>query len=84
MTTPTFSGDDMLREVRAKFIHGKLELMEDLGLSEGEEVTILMKDSDKARDNAEAIAAFEQSAGSWEGTLDFDEFLREIRESRKR
>lgn len=45
MTIPTSSGDDMLREVKAKFIHGKIEPLEDLQLSEGEEVTILVKDT---------------------------------------
>jgi hypothetical protein len=74
----------MLREVRARVSHGKLEPLEDLGLPEGEEVTILVREPFKKKDDEEARAAFERSAGSWEGLLDFDEFLSDLRESRKR
>lgn len=35
----------MPKEVRAKFIHGRIEPLEKLELEEGEEVTILVKDS---------------------------------------
>ena len=33
----------MLKKVRAKVLHGKIELLEDLGLIEGEEITILIE-----------------------------------------
>jgi predicted DNA-binding antitoxin AbrB/MazE fold protein len=73
----------MAREVKARFLHGKIEPLEELDLKEGDQITILVQE-DSTADDAAATAAFERSAGSWEGTLDFDEFLTDIRNSRKR
>ena len=85
----------MLRKVRARISNGKIEPLEDLELPEGEEVVIVVKQPS----NKEAIKAliktkskrkgtepdgFDRAAGSREGTLDFDAFLEDLRESRKR
>ncbi len=83
MTTPLTPGDDVAREIRARVFHGKIEPLEELDLPEGEEVVILVKGKSTLQDEA-ATAAFERSAGSWEGTLDFDAFLADLRASRKR
>ena len=49
MTSPTSSGDDMLKKVRAKVLDGKIELLEDLNLEEGEEITILIEVKQEAQ-----------------------------------
>jgi hypothetical protein len=72
----------MLRAVKAKVLHGKIELLEDIDLAEGQEVTVLLRE-EGAQTEEEATAAFERAAGGWEGTLDFEEFLEDLRKSRK-
>ena len=64
-------------------LHHDLILRYSMDLKEGDQVTILIKEGSRVKDE-EAKAAFERAAGSWEGTLDFDEFLADLRNSRKR
>ena len=45
MTHLVPSGNDMPREVRARFSNGRIEPLEELDLQEGEEVVILVKDT---------------------------------------
>jgi hypothetical protein len=73
----------MPREVKARFFHGKIEPLEELDLKDGDQITILVREDFRV-DDAAAKAAFERSAGSWEGTLDFGEFLTDLRNGRKR
>ncbi|MCI0439465.1 MAG: DUF104 domain-containing protein [Chloroflexi bacterium] len=49
MTTSMVSGDDMLKKVRGKVSHGKIEPLEEIDLEEGEEVVILVSIKDKPR-----------------------------------
>ena len=64
MTIPTPSSENMTREVKAKYLHGKLEPMEDLELSEGEEVTISVKRPAKSPEEmGEPVDGFERAAG---------------------
>lgn len=91
---PTPSGDDMLREVKARFSNGKLEPLEDLALSEGDEVTILVRRppnkeavmaliKTKSRRTGDEPDGFDRAAGAWKGTLDFDAFLADVHARRK-
>ncbi|HEU0020587.1 MAG TPA: antitoxin family protein [Dehalococcoidia bacterium] len=84
MTTPTPSSENMPKVVRAKYILGKLEPMENLDLSEGEEVTISVKrESQLPKERANRKDGFERAAGGWVGLVDTDELLRIVKESRK-
>ncbi len=73
----------MVREVRAKYRQGKIEPVEELDLQEGEEVIILIEEKPRPADRESGLA-FERAAGSWEGTLDFEQFLADLRDDRKR
>ena len=69
----------MDREVRGKFIGGAIELLGEVELEEGEEVTLIIKRKiDKKRDRE----AFLASAGGWKGTHDPEELKRVIHDSR--
>ncbi len=71
----------MPREMKAKYIHGKLEPMEDLELPEGAEVTISVKPP--AYDPEAFRAMLKRTAGAWEGKLDIDAYLKDLYESRR-
>ncbi len=81
MTIPIPADENMPREVKAKYIHGKLEPMEDLELSEGEEVTISVKRPAKSPE--EVRTALRETAGGWVGLIDFDAYLKDLYESRR-
>ncbi len=84
MTIPTPSSENMTREVKAKYLHGKLEPMEDLDLSEGEEVTISVKRPAKSPEEiGKPVDGFERAAGGWVGLVDTDELLRIVQKSRQ-
>lgn len=74
------SGDDMPREVRARFSKGRIEPFEELHLQEGEEVVILVKDKPEKKTEPDG---FELAAGGWVGSVDTDELLRLVQKSRK-
>ncbi len=71
----------MHRKVRAKVLHGKIELLEDVELPEGEEVVVLVKQPFKSGEEVRAM--LRRTAGAWAGTLDFDAFLADLRAGRK-
>ncbi len=71
----------MGKEMRAKYFRGKIELLENVELEEGEEIFITVR---KAPSPAEARDAFQQAAGAWKGTLDFDAYLKDLYASRRR
>ena len=71
----------MGKEIRARFSRGKIELLEKVELEEGEEIFITVR---KAPSPAEARDAFERAAGAWRGTLDFDAYLKDLYDSRRR
>lgn len=65
----------MAKEIRARFSKGKIELLEEVDLEEGEEVRVIMPDRAKAKTVIEALRA---TAGAWKGTHDPEELKRNI------
>jgi predicted DNA-binding antitoxin AbrB/MazE fold protein len=65
----------MERAVRARFKNGVFEPLEKLEFDESKEFLIIVKDF-PANDR------FAKAMGSWKGTVDFDELIRDIYESR--
>ena len=70
-TSPT-KGAKVAREIRGRFSKGKMEPLEKLDLKEGDEVIITIKEEKPA------TGAFERAAGGWQGTLDFDAYLKDL------
>ena len=70
----------MAGTVRARVGRGVLELLEKVDLPEGKEVSVTILETPEARD----FAAFDRAAGSWQGTVDADAFLKDNAESRMR
>ena len=64
--------------IRARVRDGRLEPVEKLDLPEGKEVTITILDLPE-----QDAEAFRRSFGGWKGTLDAEELIRNIRESRR-
>ncbi len=71
----------MGKEIRAKYFRGKIELLENVELEEGEEIFITVR---KAASPEVARDAFKRAAGAWKGTLDFDAYLKDLYDSRRR
>ncbi len=67
-----------MRTIRARVHNGNIEPLENLDLEEGIEVlvTILIKS------NISGKGGFEKAAGSWAGSFDADEFIKNIYKSR--
>ena len=70
----------MAGTVRARVRHGGLDFLEKVDLPEGKEVSVTILEKPEKRDRE----AFRRSAGSWKGTIDVDEFLKNNAESRSR
>ena len=70
----------MGRQIRARFHRGKIELLEQVELEEGEEILITVM---KVPSPAEAGDAFQRAAGAWKGLVDTDALLKDFKESRK-
>jgi predicted DNA-binding antitoxin AbrB/MazE fold protein len=71
----------MTKEVRGRFSRGAIELLEEIELEEGEEVTLIVKRKIHKKGACEALMA---AAGGWKGTHDPEELKRIIYESRIR
>jgi predicted DNA-binding antitoxin AbrB/MazE fold protein len=82
------------KTIKARYVNGKFEPLENVELKEGDEVLLLVTHDVGKRAIQELIASksrrsgpepdgFDRAAGSWKGTLDFDAFMAEIQESRK-
>ena len=65
----------MVREIRARYTNGKIELLEETDLKEGEEVKVIIPDRDKGKRMIDALRA---TAGAWKGTHDAEELKRNI------
>lgn len=65
----------MSRTIRAKFSNGVIEPLEELGLTEGEEITVIINVSPKPSGEKNG---FESSAGGWKGTVDADKLIKDI------
>jgi predicted DNA-binding antitoxin AbrB/MazE fold protein len=70
----------MAREIKARFIKGKIEPLEKLDLREGEEITITIKEETKGVAAKEALA---RTASAWKDTIDFDAYLKDLYASRR-
>jgi predicted DNA-binding antitoxin AbrB/MazE fold protein len=65
--------------IRVRVRGGVLEPIEKLDLPDGTEVTITILATPAQRDTD----AFRRSFGSWKGTIDAEDLIRKIRESRE-
>ena len=70
----------MSREIRARVSRGMIEPLEDLGLPDGEEIIISIREAPSEKHSQDA---FERSIGAWKGKLDIDEFLEDLYASRR-
>ena len=70
--------DLMSSTVRARVRAGMLELLEEVNLPEGTEVTVTILDEPSAADRE----AFRRAAGGWKETVDADTLIKNIYESR--
>ena len=68
----------MRSTVRARVKAGMLELLENIDLPEGAEVTVTILDEPSIRDRE----AFRRAAGGWKDTVDADTLIKNIYESR--
>jgi predicted DNA-binding antitoxin AbrB/MazE fold protein len=68
----------MCSTVRARVRAGMLELLEEIDLPEGTEVTVTILDEPSVVDHE----AFRHAAGSWKETVDADTLIKNIYESR--
>ena len=68
----------MVSTIRARVRRGMLELLEKINLPEGAEVSVTILETPAVRD----LDAFSRAAGSWKGTIDADEFIKNIYEDR--
>lgn len=69
----------MSRTIRARVKQGLLEPLEAIDVPDGTEVTVTIVDVPSAED----FEAFRRAAGSWKGTLDADELIRNIYADRR-
>ena len=71
----------MNREIKGRFVNGKVELLEESDLEEGEMVNIVVPFRKKEGDGKDIMA----TSGVWKDDAEFwDEFLREWYEKRGR
>jgi predicted DNA-binding antitoxin AbrB/MazE fold protein len=64
----------MGRTIRACVKHGLVEPLETIDVPDGTEVTVTISDVRSADD----FEAFRRAAGSWKGTIDAEELIRNI------
>lgn len=69
----------MSRTIRARVKQGLLEPLEAIDIPDGTEVTVTIVGVPSAED----FEAFRRAAGSWKGTLDADELIRNIYADRR-
>ena len=65
----------MIKEVRARYSNGHLELLEKLNIEEGAEVIVTISDHRKGTGMS---AALEATAGAWKDLINCDELKRNI------
>ena len=66
--------------VRARFKAGVLELLEEVNLQEGKDVSVTIIETPTATD----ADGLRRSAGGWKGLLDADAFIEQVYEDRSR
>jgi predicted DNA-binding antitoxin AbrB/MazE fold protein len=62
----------MAKQLRARVGRGVLELLEDIDLPEGKEVTVTIFDAPSRVDKE----AFRRSVGGWKGTIDAETLIK--------
>jgi len=67
----------MERTIRAKFKNGIIVPLEKLELEEGKEFLITVRELSISEDR------FEKAMGSWKGTIDCEQLIKDIYESRR-
>ena len=65
----------MSRTIRAKFSNGVIEPLEEVGLTEGEEITVTITEIPEPSGEKNG---FESSAGGWKGLIDADRLIKDI------
>jgi len=70
----------MEKTIRARFKKGVLEPLEELELKEGEEIRVTISTLSEAEKTLEAIRS---TAGAWRKTVDCEQLLKDIYESRR-
>ena len=65
----------MGKTIRAKFANGVIEPLEELGLTEGEEITVTITETPKRSRKNDGLT---KSAGGWKGTIDADKLIKDI------
>lgn len=68
----------MTKTIRARIKMGLLEPLEKVDLPEGQEVSVTIFDIPSNED----FEAFSRSAGGWKGTINAEDFIRNIYEGR--
>ena len=66
----------MQKTIKARFKKGMIEPLEKLDLSEGEELLVTIKELPRED-------RFEKSMGGWKGTIDCEQLIKDIYESRR-
>ena len=64
----------MVRTIRAQFVNWKIEPLENVELEEGEEVIVTLELEGKATSKKVLV----RTAGTWKGSIDFDECLKDL------
>ena len=64
----------MVRTIRAQFVNWKIEPLENVELEEGEEVIVTLELEGKATSKKVLV----RTAGAWKGSIDFDEYLKDL------
>jgi predicted DNA-binding antitoxin AbrB/MazE fold protein len=75
-----FLGGNMEKTIRAKFKKGVIEPLEKLELKEGEEVEVTLSTPSRVK---KALEAIRSTAGAWKETIDCEELIKDIYESRR-
>ena len=70
----------MQKTIKARFKKGVIEPLEKLELAEGEEISVTISTLSETR---KTLEAFKLTAGAWKDTVNCDELIREIYESRR-
>ena len=65
----------MGKTIRAKFANGVIEPLEELGLTEGEEITVTITETPKRSRKNDGVT---KSAGGWKGLIDAEKLKRDI------
>ncbi|MDO8690604.1 MAG: antitoxin family protein [Dehalococcoidia bacterium] len=60
--------------IRARYSKGVIELLEEVDITEGTEVTVTIVEASLESEGDD----FEKSAGDWEGTIDAEKLIKDI------